>query len=91
MLTYIQLTENLQKGERLLTKVTQYKHDIELIEFHLQELEYHFDSSPYNNTLTTLLKWLNYFIIEIEYEEGVLIHHVHHLQRTINRHSGSMI
>ena len=61
----------------------QFKNGFEIIKFYLQS-EPDFSLSPYKSTLSALVKWLDWFIIELEYKEGVLIHNVNYLNRRIN-------
>ena len=83
ILTYQQLLEHLQSGQNQLNRYQQFKNGFDIIEFYLEKLEGKFHRSQYNDTLSALLKWLDWFIGEIKYEEGVLVHNVDYLNRRI--------
>ena len=86
ILTYQQLIEHLQSGQNQLNRYQQFKNGFDIIEFYLEKLEGEFHRSQYIDTLSALLKWLDWFIGEIECEEGVLIHNVEYLNKRIRNY-----
>ena len=86
MLTLQQLIDYLHSGERQLEAYRLFRNGFESTEFYLQSVEDQFVASPYNETLVVLLKWIDWFITETGYEEGVLIHKAEYLHRRIQQY-----
>ena len=83
MLTYQQLVEQLHSGEQQLQAYQQFKNGFDIIEFYLEKLEVESHLSPYKDTFKALQQWLDWFITEIGYEEGVLLHNVEYINRRL--------
>lgn len=86
MQTYQEILQQLHSAESQLRAYQQFKHDFEIVEIYLQTIEGESEQSQYLCTIKALIKWLDWFITEIEYEEGVLIFNVNYINRRLNNY-----
>ena len=83
MLSYQQLELQLQSGESQLKSYQTFQIGLKAVENHLLLLEVEATQSQYEDTIKTLIKWLDWFITETGYEEYVLIHNVEYMNRRL--------
>ena len=83
MLTYEQLLQQLQSGERLLSTFQNFKNGLETVKLNLQILQLEGGYSVYQDTTNAQIKWLDWFITKIGYKEAVLIHNADYINRRL--------
>ena len=83
MLSYQQLVIQLQSGERQLREFQQFRKEFEIAEVNIQILAEESSDSQYQETIKTLIKWIDWFLTETGYEEEVLHHNVEYINRRL--------
>ena len=83
MFTYQQLLQHLHAGKEQLNAFKQFRRELTRTEFNLQLITEEGADLIYKDTLKSLISWLDWFLTETGYEEGVLIHNVNYINRRI--------